>query len=60
MTLFQKIQTLMTEGYEVMNNTAPLIIYSVFDKENVPYFSSTSIKATSSQQKKANTMNQKE
>ena len=60
MTLFQKIQTLMTEGYEVMNNTAPLIIYSVFDKENVPYFSSTSIKATSSQQNKANTMNQKE
>lgn len=59
MTLFQKIQTLMTEGYEVMNNTARLIIYSVFDKENVPYFSSTSIKATS-QQNKANTMNQKE
>lgn len=60
MTLFQKIQTLMTEGYEVMNNTAPLIIYSVFDKENVPNFSSTSIKATSCQQNKANTTNQKE
>ena len=28
---FQKIQTLMTEGYEMMNN------HSLFDKENVPY-----------------------
>ena len=28
---------LMTEGYEIMNNLAPGIMHSLFDKENVPY-----------------------
>lgn len=27
----------MTEGYEIMNNLAPGIMHSLFDKENVPY-----------------------
>lgn len=29
--------SLMTEGYEIMNNLAPGIMHSLFDKENVPY-----------------------